>query len=313
MPDTPGPAGSRHRPSILVTGATGNVGREVVDRLVALDTHVRCLVRRSPGPRPDVDWLVGDLTDPADVRAALHGMDAVFLIWPLLDASPARKILAELVRTSPRVVYLSSTAIDDSAPQQSDPIVQVHAEVEALLDEAGLDPIVLRSDTLASNARGWVAQLRVTDEVAGPDVPRTPVVDERDVARAVAAALLTPRAHLDDGPYLLTGPEALTRAEQVGRLGAALQRPLRFRPLPVDQARARMLTDGRPQPLVEALIAASTQRPASTRITDHLQRLTGRPATTFATWAIEHAAEFPAPAPSRATPTARGGGPARRR
>lgn len=284
--------GSRRRPSILVTGATGNVGREVVNRLAERDTRVRCLVRGQPKPRSDVDWLVGDLTDPTDVRAALVGVDAVFLIWPLLDSGPAREVVTELVATAPRVVYLSSIAIDDNASRQSDPIVQVHAEMEALLHNTGLSPLVLRSDTLASNARGWVAQLRMGDEVSGPDVARTAVVDERDVADAVVAALLTPHNQLDHGPYLLTGPEALTRADQVARLGATLQRPLRFHPLPADLARSRMLADGRPEPLVEALITASMQRPASNRVTDHLERLTGRPAGTFTKWTTDHAAEF---------------------
>lgn len=236
--------------------------------------------------------MVGDLTDPADVRAALAGMDAMFLIWPLLDSAPAHEVVMELVAMAPRVAYLSSTAIDDSASCQSDPIVQVHADMEALLNTAGLRPIVLRSDTLASNARGWVAQLRGGDEVSGPDVARTAVVDQRDVADAVVAVLLAPHDQLDHEPYLLTGPEALTRADQVTQLGAALQRRLRFQALPADLARSRMLADGRPEPLVEALITASVQRPESNRITDHLEHLIGRPASTFTKWAADHAAEF---------------------
>ena len=292
MPDTAAHSGAGPRPSILVTGATGNVGREVVNRLVERNAHVRCLVRGQPEPRSDVDWAVGDLTVPADVHAALAGMDTVFLIWPLLDSGPAGEAISELAATDPRVVYLSSAAIDDNLSQQSDPIVQVHAEMEQLLHNAGLNVTVLRADTLASNARGWLPQLRMGDEVSGPDVARTPVVDERDVADAVVAALLTPDSEIEQRPHLLTGPEVLTREDQVARLGAALHRPLRFRALPAELARSRMLADGRPEPLVEALISASLQRPASDRITDHLERLTGRPAGTFLTWAIDHADEF---------------------
>ncbi|WP_202874527.1 SDR family oxidoreductase [Kribbella kalugense] len=283
MPDTADPTGSRHRPSILVTGATGNVGREVVNRLVERDARVRCLVRNRPEPRSDVDWVVGDLTDPTDVREAMVGVDTVFLIWPLLDSGPACEVVTELAATTPRVVYLSSTAIDDSASRQSDSIVQVHAEMERLLHHAGLSTIVLRSDTLASNARGWVAQLSMGDEVSGPDVARTPVVDERDVADAAVAALLTPNDELDQGLYLLTGPEALTRADQVAQLGAALHRPLRFRPLPADLARSRMLADGRPEPLVEALVSASV----------HDRRATASLITSSAS-----PADQPAPSPS---------------
>jgi uncharacterized protein YbjT (DUF2867 family) len=165
--------------------------------------------------------------------------------------------------------------------------------MEALLRDAGLRPVVLRSDTLASNARGWAAQLQAGDVVAGSDVARTAVVDQRDVADAAVAVLLAPhRDQLDLSPYVLTGPEVLSRAEQVARLGAALRRRLSFQSLPADLARSRMLADGRPERLVEALLAASTCRPESNRITDHVERLTGRPAGTFARWAIDHVAEF---------------------
>lgn len=293
MPDINRPTGTHHRASILVIGAAGNLGSEVVDRLQAHGARVRCLVRRQTGPRSAGETVVGDLTDPTVFRAALVGIDAVFLIWPLLDSAPAHKVVAELVAAAPRVVYVSSTAIDDETTRQSDPIVQVHADMEVLLHDAGLRPVVLRSDTLASNALGWVAQLRAGNVISGSDIARTAVVDERDVADAAVAVLLRPH-HAQPGhsPYVLTGPEVLSRADQVAQLGAALRRRLTFQSLPTDLARSRMLADGRPERLVEALLAASVCRPESDRITDHVERLTGRPAGTFARWAVDHVAAF---------------------
>lgn len=292
MPDTFRPADTRPGTSILVTGAAGNLGREIVDRLQAHGSRVRRLVRRPVEPRPGIESVVGDLTDPAVVRAALVDIDAVFLIWPLLNVAAAHGLAAELVEAAPRIVYLSSAAIDDHNPDQSDPIVQVHADMEALLQDSGLRPVVLRSDTLASNVRGWAAQLRVGDVVAGPDIARTAVVDERDVADAAVAVLLADHAELDSGPYLLTGPELLSRADQVARLGSALGRRLRFDAVPANLARAHMLADGRARPLVEALVSASLHRPESNLVTDHVERLTGQQAGTFAQWAVDHAAEF---------------------
>ncbi|RKT85923.1 Uncharacterized conserved protein YbjT, contains NAD(P)-binding and DUF2867 domains [Saccharopolyspora antimicrobica] len=289
MTESPHRTGTSHDP-ILVTGAAGNLGRAVVDRLVARGARVRCLDRHPVDERPGVEAVVGDLTDPAVLRTALSGVDAVLLIWPLLDAAPARAVLPELARASPRVVYLSSSAIDDDRARQTDPIVQVHADLEALLMDAGLRPVVLRSDTMASNVRGWAAQLRAGDVVAGPDIARTAVVDERDVADAAVTALLAER--FDRGPHVLTGPEVLSRADQVAQLGAALGRRLRFEPVRTDIARSQMLADGRPAALVEALIAASEHRLEATRTTGCVERLTGHPARTFAQWAVDHAAEF---------------------
>ncbi|WP_237532892.1 hypothetical protein [Streptomyces sp. SID8352] len=139
--------------------------------------------------------------------------------------------------------------MDDDAARQSDPIVQVHADMEVLLRDAGLRPVVLRSDTLASNVRGWTAQLRVGDVIAGVDTARTAVVDESDVADAAAAVLLAPHhAQRAPAPYLLTGPEVLGRADQVARLGDALGRRLSFTALPAGPARSRPVPHARGRP-----------------------------------------------------------------
>ncbi|WP_433354677.1 NAD(P)H-binding protein [Microtetraspora malaysiensis] len=278
--------------SILVTGAAGNLGREIVSRLHACGVRVRGLDRHPVDARPGVESVVGDVTDADVLRASLVGVDAVLLMWPLLDSAPARAILPELTGAAPRVVNLSSSAVDDHRARQTDPIVQVHADMEALLEDAGLRPVVLRSDTLASNARGWAAQLRAGDVVAGPEIARTAVVDERDVAAAAVTALLADGDRLGRGPHVLTGPEVLSRADQVAHLGTALGRRLRFEAVPADLARSQMLADGRPAALVEALVAAAKHRPDSDRVTDTVERLTGRPPGTFAQWVADHAPEF---------------------
>lgn len=279
-------------PSILVTGASGNLGREVAARLRERGARVRGFGRHPGDARNEMEWVLGDITDPDAFRAALTGIDAVFLTWPLLDAAPAAAMLTELSVKTPRVVYLSSSAVDDSRVRQTDPIVQVHADMEALLDAAGVRPVVLRSETLASNVRGWAAQLRAGDVVAGPDIARAAVVDERDVAEAAVAVLLVPDDRFGCGPHVLTGPQILDRTEQVTQLAGELGRDLRFDAVPADRARMRMLADGRPEALVEALVAASVHRAESTHITDTVQRLTGKPAGTFAQWAADRAHEF---------------------
>jgi len=277
---------------ILVTGATGNVGRQVVGQLLAAGAAVRALARdpESAGFPTEVSVVGGDLARPDTVDAALAGSDTVFLIWPFLTTEDAPAVLEAIARRARRVVYLSSSGVDDDADRQTDPINQLHADMERLIKKSGMEWTLLRSNTIASNALGWAAQIRATRVVRGPDIAATAVIHERDVA-AVAV-----RALVDDGhagmTHVLTGPQALSRTEQVHAIGEAIGHPARFERVPVEIARERMLADGRPPALVEALLASADARAASTLITSTVEEITGAPARTFHTWAQEHAGSF---------------------
>ncbi|NUW43416.1 NAD(P)H-binding protein [Nonomuraea rhodomycinica] len=277
---------------ILVIGATGNVGHHVVARLLDAGAPVRALVRDPDGTRlPEgVEAARGDLAEPGTLEPALAGVDTAFLIWPFLTAENAPPVLDALGRHVRRVVYLSSSGVDDQAERQTDPINQLHADMEALITGSGLEWTVLRADTIASNARGWAAQIRAAGVVRGPEIAPTAVVDPRDVA-AVAARVLTEDGH-KGATYVLTGPEVIGRADQVRAIGEALGRPVRFESVPVEEARARMLADGRPPALVEALLAAAGTRARSGLVTSTVEQLTGAPARTFGQWAADHADDF---------------------
>lgn len=284
-------------------GATGNVGREVVDRLVARGTAPRALSRRAgehagagaseTGAGAETgagETVVGDLAEPATLEAALTGVGSVFLVWPFLTTDHAPAVLDAIGRHARRVVYVSSSGVDDTAERQADPIRQLHADMEALIEKSGLERTVLRADTIASNARGWAGQIRAGDVVRGPDTAATAVVDERDIAE-VAVRALTEGAHTG-ATYVLTGPQVISRAQQVRAIGEALGRPLRFEAVPADVARERMLADGRPPALVDALLAGAEARQASELITTTVEEITGAPARTFASWAADRADAF---------------------
>jgi uncharacterized protein YbjT (DUF2867 family) len=277
---------------VLVTGATGNVGREVTAQLASAGVAVRAFVRDARTTRvPDgVDVAEGDLCVPETVERALTGIETVFLVWPFLTSDGAAAVLATIARAARRVVYLSSSGVTDNAELQTDPINQLHADMERFIDASGSAWTVLRANTIASNTLGWAGQIRAAGVVRGPDIAPTAVVDPRDVA-AVAVRALT-----DDGyagtTHVLTGPQVLSRADQVHAIGAAIGRPLRFEKVPVPEARAQMLADGRPPALVEALLASAETRPTSYLVTSTVQEITGAPARTFGEWAADHAGHF---------------------
>lgn len=280
---------------ILVIGATGNVGRHVLAQLHATSpTDVRALVR--PGGTassrlPDgVDVATGSLDDPDGIAAALTGVKTVFLLWPFLTTEGAPVVLDAIGQHAQRLVYLSSIGVDGRPEEQDDPIFKLHADMEALIHERGLPWTVLRADTIASNTLGWAEQIRTTGVVRGPLTASTAVIDPRDIA-AVAIRALTDDAHVG-ATHRLTGPQVVSRPEQVQAIGAAIGRELRFEAVHVQEARAQMLSDGHPPTLVDALVSAAEHRAPSTLVTSTVADLTGEPPHTFQQWARDYSQAF---------------------
>lgn len=276
---------------ILVIGATGNVGRHVVSQLHATGaTDVRALVSSGAHVSEGVDVAIGSLEEPDRLLAALSGVEVVFLVWPFLTTEGAPAVLEAIGQHGQRLVYLSSIGVGGRPEELVDPIFTLHADVESLVDACGLPRTVLRSDTLASNTLGWAEQIRTAGIVRGPLTAATAVIDPRDVA-AVAARALTDDVHVG-ATYRLTGPQVISRPEQVQAIGTAIGRDLRFEEVPVEDARAQMLADGRPPALVDALLSAAETRSASTLVTSTVADLTGEPPHSFLQWARDHSEAF---------------------
>jgi uncharacterized protein YbjT (DUF2867 family) len=273
---------------ILVTGATGNVGGAVVEHLLSAGAEVRALSRdparaRLPGAVPVV---AGDLTRPETLPAALDGVRAVFL-FPVADA------VAGFVEAASRagvqhIVVLSSAAVvmgDDNA------IGRWHATVERAVADSGIGWTFVRPGAFMANTLQWGDSVRTEDVVRVPyGESASAPVDEWDIGAVAATALLQP-GH-QGASYLLTGPEALTVAQQVKVIGSVLGRPIRFEELPPAAARQAMLRFV-PAEVVDALFefaAATVGRPVEVLPT--VQQVTGRPARTFAQWVTRHAAAF---------------------
>ncbi|MEW9547721.1 NmrA family NAD(P)-binding protein [Nonomuraea sp. NPDC050783] len=279
---------------ILVTGATGNAGGALVRTLAGTGTPVRALVRRpvehlagQPAGGP-VEQALGDLNDPASVAGALEGVRGVFLL-----AGYARmdETLAALARAGvEHVVLLSASAAE--AADVSNPVSAYHVESERLVRESGVPWTILRPRTFMSNTLRWADQLKAGDVVRDsfPDVA-VATVDPLDIA-AVAAAALTEKGH-DGQVYGLTGPEPLRPADRLRVLGAALGRELRFEGLSDEEARARMVAEGMPEPYVEAFMGFFARGELDeSEVLPTVERVTGRPPRTFEQWAAANASRF---------------------
>jgi uncharacterized protein YbjT (DUF2867 family) len=274
----------------LVTGATGNAGGELVRALAAAGEPVRALVRNpARAYLPEgVDVVAGDLNRPESVAAALGGVRGAFLLAGY-DRMP--DTLAELQRAGvERVVLLSASSVL-STDGDENAVSAYHRASEAAVRESGLAWTFLRPHSFMSNALRWVEQLRAGDVVREEfgDVA-VAAIDPADIA-AVAAAALTTDGH-DGRAYRLTGPEALRPADRVRILGAALGRPLRFEPIPDDEARERM-SAAMPQKYVDAFFSFFVDGSLDESLVfPTVQEVLGRPPRTFAQWAEAHVDAF---------------------
>jgi uncharacterized protein YbjT (DUF2867 family) len=223
---------SKKRPMILVTGATGTTGREVVKQLSARGTAIRALVRprasASTLDLPGVEIALGDLEDPTSLDAALAGIQRAFLLTP----SSPRKVEQEanFIAAARRagiqhVVKLSIVGAALNSPAR---ILRWHAEAEELLRGSGLAFTLLRPSYFMQNLL-WSAPDITAHGVFNSSLSgsvRHSHIDARDIA-AVAAAVLTGPGH-DGQAYHLTGPEALTYPEIAAILSRVTGKPIMY-------------------------------------------------------------------------------------
>jgi uncharacterized protein YbjT (DUF2867 family) len=288
-------------PAVLVTGATGRVGRGVVDLLVEADVPVRALTRRSEAASTlpaSVEAVTGDLTVPESLDAGLRGVDAVFLVWTA-PSPTAAAVVERIAAHARRVVFLSSP---HQTPhpffQQPNPMAVLHADIERLIAAAGLESTIIRPGMFASNALPWwAAAIRADGVVRWPyGAAETAPIDDRDVA-AVAARTLSQGGHAG-GDYVLTGPDSLSQAGQVGIIGDVLGRQVTFEELSPDDFRSETAGSW-PRPVVDMLLAAwgaTMGQPAY--VTSTVLDILGSPPRSFRQWVTDHAAAFtedPAP------------------
>jgi uncharacterized protein YbjT (DUF2867 family) len=278
---------------ILVTGATGNVGRNVVSLLMAKGVLVRAVTRNPDAASlPDgAEMVRADLSDPSSLTTCLDGVDSAFLMFRALavPAAPIIRFLGQCVR---RIVFLSSSAIQNRLPVQTNPIGKFHLEAEEEIRRTGTEWTFLRPGAFAANALTWWGpQLRAGNILRWPygRAAYAPI-HERDIAE-VAVRALTDGGHAGR-TYLLTGAQTLTQIEQLHAIGSALGRELQYKEISGDQARAVMSAVLPPYAIDELLRmwARRTEDPAPATRT--VEELTGSSARTMREWALDHSHEF---------------------
>jgi len=274
---------------ILVTGAAGNVGGELIRGLAEAGVPVRALTRSTGRDRfpAGVEVVTGDLNNPASLRPVLNGTDGLFLLPGYADMAG---VLAQARQAGVRtVVQLSGMSAGNG--DTGNAITAYMAASERAARDSGLAWTILRPAMFMSNTFQWVPQLRAGDLVRAPFASvRAAAIDPADIAAVAALALTTP-GH-EDRVYELSGPESLTAADRVAILGQALGRDLRFEAQTDEEARIE-ISATTPAQYVDAFfdfyVGGSLDE---SKVLPTVREVTGRPPGTLAQWAAAHADAF---------------------
>jgi uncharacterized protein YbjT (DUF2867 family) len=276
---------------VLVTGATGGVGRGVLEGLLKEKVLVRAL-SRDPQKRQlpqGVEVVGGDLNEPATMADALEGIRAVFLY---AQGSKLRDLMERMKQAGVEYVVFLSTIDATNAHYYAQYNRHRHVEIEEAIADAGFKYTFLRPGAFAVNSVRFWRQSIVDDKIVRipfPESQQAPI-DERDISAVAVRAILS--RELDGEAIVLTGPESLTQRQQVGYISDALGRPIDIETISEEEARVQL---GKilSATYLELLVAQwRDEVGVVSPVTSNVERVLARPATNYRTWARRNVGSF---------------------
>jgi uncharacterized protein YbjT (DUF2867 family) len=282
-------------PKILIIGASGTVGRQLVSELFPTKFKLRALLRNPDAANlpSTVEKFRGDLTAPESLDSALKNTDAVFLVWTAPPAT-APAVIDRIAKHSRRLVFLTAP---HQTPhpffQQPNPLSAMLSSIERHIESTTLQYTFIRPGMFADNCSEWWGPAFRNNEVVRWPLLQAPTapIDKRDIAAVAANVLTDPQPHGAKN-YVITGPESLTQLQQLQIIADTINRPLRYEDLSADEAR-KALVPPFPLPVLNMLLNAWTAAlPQPAYITTAVADLLARPAHTFRSWAEHNASAF---------------------
>src|SRR5829696_4407350 len=277
----------------LITGPTGNVGSALLNHLGSTDADLRVLTRdesKAQGMRDrGVEVVLGDFLEPETLGPALEGVSTVFLLTPIHpEQVPQATNVIEAAKESgndPRIVRVSVHQASHEAPTR---ISRQHAEIEDKLVSSGLPYTFLRPQSFMQNTLMAAPTVASQGRILQPMKDgRLGMIDARDIGE-VAAKILTENGHEDEA-YTLTGPAAISFYDVAEALSEVLDKEVGYVSIPPERAKEAMLNRGIPEWVADSLneYAKAHSEGYSDWTTDHFERLTGHPATSYEEFASD--------------------------
>lgn len=279
---------------ILVSGATGTIGRHLVQQLKAAGADFGVMSSK-PGTAIDgVAVVPGDFADPASLRRAFAGVHTLFLLLPLVPhkLELARNAVQAARDAGVKHIVRSSGAGADAASPVT--LAKLQGTIDQMVIDSGIAHTFLRPNGFMQN---WVtfsaAQVKSGTVHAPHGEGAQSVVDARDIADAAAAVLLNPAAHAGQA-YTLTGSQAYTDAQMLALISQASGRSVQYVDVPATVAEQAMAGMGMPPVVVEWFMSLHhvIHQGWAAGVSDDVQRLTGHAPRRFEDFVTENAAAW---------------------
>jgi len=279
---------------ILVTGAAGNIGAEIVKRLQARKADFAVMTHASGGAPAGAGETQGDFLDPASLRRAFEGVDTLFLLFPLVPEMPrmAANAVAAAKAAGVRHIVRSSGAGADAASPVA--IAKVHGEIDALIRNSGIPFTLLLPTSFMQNLVNFYgAAIRDGALYAPRGDGATAVIDVRDIADVAVEVLTHPAAHAGQS-YTLTGPDNLTDAQMVSAIARQIGRDVRYVDVPETAAVDSLTRMGSPPQVIEWLMSLNhvIKQGWAAGVSPVVETITGRPPRNLADFVRENAAAW---------------------
>jgi uncharacterized protein YbjT (DUF2867 family) len=279
---------------LLITGATGTIGSELVKALTARGADFA--VMSSKPAALGSGRVHGDFADPASLRQAFAGVQTLFLLFPLSPESlelARNAVEAAQAAGVKHIVRSSGAGADANSPVA---IAQLQGRIDALIEASGIAYTFLRPNGFMQNwVNFYAGQLKAGSYAAPHGEAGISVVDVRDIAEAAATVLLNPAAHAGQA-YTLTGGEALSTRQQVAALAAAAGSEIAYSDISDAEAEAGLRAWGLPDVMVGYFMSLNHvyKQGWAAGVSPDVERLTGHAPRRFAGFAAENAAAFQA-------------------
>jgi len=285
-------------PTILITGATDNIGTELTKQLSARKVPFRAMVRamkdaKSLADLEGAETILGDFNDEETVVAALQDVERAFLLTNSSEqAETQQSTFVDIANRAgvKHIVKLSQWAADSNSPVR---FLRYHAAVEQKIKDSGIAYTFLRPNLFMQGLLGFRESIVKQGKFfAAIGDAKISAVDVRDIA-AVAAAALTEQGH-EGKIYNITGSEALTHQKMAEKLSAALKRQIQFVNVSPEAMRDALISAGFPDWQADGLIEdyAHYSRGEASEIASGVQDATGKPPRSFDDFARDYASAF---------------------